>query len=173
MTEIIYNSDTFTGEHCRGVFRNCISLTSSFDVTKMNNIDSYLFENCPSITGVIDFTGKTVIPLRCLALYSDGIGASIGDLGIHIVIPSTIQIIKDRAFVLRNKSTFQADFSNCTSIGTSAFYGCTNLQLTDSAQLSKCESIGELAFANCKNFLNNINLLDLTSAKTIGRGIFV
>lgn len=169
MTEIIYNPDTFTGEECRGVFRNCISLTSSFDVTKMNNIGSYLFENCHSITGVIDFTGKTVIPLKCLALYSDGIGASIGDLGIHIVIPNTIQIIGDRAFVLRNNSTFQADFSNCTSIGVFAFYGCTNLQLTDSAQLSKCESIGEQAFGNCKNLLNNINLLDLTSAKTIGR----
>jgi hypothetical protein len=169
MTEIIYNSDTFTGENCKGVFRNCISLTSSFDVTKMNNIGSRLFENCPSITGVIDFTGKTKIPLLCLALYSGGIGASIGDLGIHIIIPSTIQIIEDRAFVLRKNSTFQADFSNCTSIGYNAFFGCTNLQLTDSAQLSKCVSIGELAFATCKNFLNNINLLDLTSAKTIGR----
>jgi hypothetical protein len=135
----------------------------------MNNIDSYLFENCPSITGVIDFTGKTKIPLLCLALYSSGIGASIGDLGIHIIIPSTIQIIEDRAFILRKNSTFQADFSNCTSIGYAAFYDCTNLQLTDPAQLSKCESIGEQAFDNCINFLNNINLLDLTSAKTIGK----
>ena len=59
-------------------------------------------------------------------------------------------------------------FKNCTSIGNSAFSGCTSLALT-SLKLPQCTSIGAFAFLNCASMNADINLPQLTS---IGKRAF-
>lgn len=53
-------------------------------------------------------------------------------------------------------------FKNCTTIGASAFNGCSSMALTK-LELPQCTSIGNYAFLNCTSMNADINLPLLTS----------
>ena len=57
----------------------------------------------------------------------------------------------------------------CTSIGNSAFYGCSSMALT-SLVLPQCTSIGESAFYGCKSM--TLASLDLPQCTSIGNSAF-
>lgn len=60
-------------------------------------------------------------------------------------------------------------FKNCTSIGESAFNGCSSMALT-SLELPQCTTIGNLAFNGCSSMA--LASLELPQCTSIGRSAF-
>ena len=125
--------------------------TGSLEIKSNTNILS--FKECQYFTGVtsVSFNG-------CTNLF-------------EIVLPNTLNVIKDNAFSGNNKLTILRIPENCTTIGKSAFRGCSLLrEITLPTKLKRieeytfygCTSLASLEIPNSVNYIGNNALYNLT-----------
>ena len=123
-------------------FQNCTSLSSITIPAGVTSIGEYAFYNCKSLSSITIPAGVTTLDnstfdgcasLQTMKFADDSQLQSI-DSGL---IPSSIVSI-----------IFEGN-SSLTSIGDSAFSGCTNLTTIDFGTKSQLQSIGSSAFSGC------------------------
>ena len=149
---IIPNSVTSIGY---SAFYDCSSLTSITIPDNLTSIDSYAFEGCSGLTsitipnGVTSIGWNAFVDCRSLTVYYTGNVASwcsIGGLGNLMPYLSTLYIdgkIVEGELIIPD---------GVTSIGYSAFYGCSGL--TSVIIPNSVTSIGSNSFNNCTGLVS-------------------
>ena len=138
-------------------FYGCSSLTSIEIPSGVTSIGSSAFYDCNNLDTVyyagsienlfyIEFGGSYSNPLTYGAeLYIDG------ELVTEVVVPESISTIGDYQFEGYTSLTSITIHSGVTSIGSSAFWDCSNLESVTFADGSQLTSIGGDAFRNCSS----------------------
>ena len=165
----IPDSITSIGEYA---FWGCTSLTSITIPDSVTSIGDYAFEYCPSLTSVyvtdiakwcnISFDGTYANPLY----YAHNLYLN-GELVTELVIPEGVTSIGNSAFQGCSSLSSITLPDSVTSIGNFAFDNCTSLAsitIPDSVT-----SIGNFAFSGCSS-LTSITIPD--SVTSIGKDAF-
>ena len=132
------------------VFEGCSSLTSIAIPNSVTSIGSRAFRNCLSLTSIIVDTSNTIYDSRqnCNAIIETASNTLI--IGCrNTIIPNSVTSIGSSAFTGCSSLTSIEIPNSVTSIGSSAFAGCSNL--TSIAIPNSVTSIESSAFAGCSN----------------------
>ena len=160
---------TSIGEYA---FYNCTNLTDFSVPNSITSIGSYAFSSCQNLKSVyiddissfcsIRFIGYSSNPLSNGAnLYVDN------NLVKHLEIPSSVTSIGHSAFEGCTSLTSVSIPSSVTSIGSWAFHGCSSLSSVSIS--NSVTSIGDSAFSSC---INLSNILIPNSVSYIGYAAF-
>ncbi|MCD8309353.1 MAG: leucine-rich repeat domain-containing protein, partial [Clostridia bacterium] len=164
----IGNSVTIIGY---GTFSYCDSLTSVTIPDSVTAIGSWAFEYCTSLTSITVDSGNTVYKSVDGNLYSyDGtelIQYAVGKTDTTFAIPDGVTSIGDSAFAGCTSLESITISDSVTSIGDLAFYWCTSL--TSITIGGSVETIGEWAFYECTS-LTSVIIPD--SVTSIGERAF-
>ena len=182
----------------RVAFGSSTSLTTITLPKSLNSIFSYVFSNCPLekivYNGSIEeWTKIDIIPgsdSSYANLFSSGAGLYIGDqLVTEITITSDVSDGVFYKYAYLEKVTLAADVNigyaafpgsalnevvieeNVTSVSSSAFSGCDNLQTVDFGDNSQLQTIGSSAFSGCDN-LQTVDFGDNSQLQSIGNSAF-
>ncbi len=131
-------------------------------------ISEQAFPRCISLASIYVDPGNASYSSSDGALF-DKAGASLvkypaGKRDVGYTIPATVTSIGDSAFY-GCSSLVSVDMPSVTSIGERAFYNCASLA---SVEMPSVKKIGEYAFSQCTSLVS----VDLPSAVSIGNGAF-
>ena len=158
------------GKILYGAFYNCSGLTSITIGKNVTRIGEHAFYNCSGLTEIFYNAAEVFDSLR----NNDNVFYNAGTAGngIKVVFGDTVKSIP--AYLFRvNNSSYRPNIidvtigNSVTSIGSSAFYGCTGL--TNVIIGNSVTSIGDYAFNACTE-LTNITLGN--SVTSIGTSAF-
>ena len=142
---IIGNSVTSIGD---GAFKDCTSLTSITIPKFVDSIGNYAFSNCNSLTSIIVKFANTRYDSRdnCNAIIETTTNTLIVGCK-NTIIPNTVTSIGNSAFSGCSGLTSITIPNSVTSIDDYAFYGCSSL--TSITIPNSVTSIGNKAFSGC------------------------
>ena len=172
----IYNCSSLTTISSYA-FRYCSSLASITLPASVTTIGSSAFSGCTALTpedGSVNFKG-TVDQWATIAFSGKDSNPATLTKKLKIngseLTSCTISVpIKQYAFY-NNESLTSVSFNEgCTSLGSNAFYGCSNLSV-DVVIPSTMTAINSYAFQNCSS-LTSISLLHADALTTIGASAF-
>ncbi len=161
-------------EVAEGLFWGCKSL-ETIDLSKCENVGRFAFQNCITLKSV-NMPLLTSIP-----------DAYSGEHGYWYDENGKYQTRKRGVFD-GCASLKEVSIPSCTTIGSMAFYNCSELETVDT--LKACETIGNTAFQNCGklrtinlskvfnigsdafNGCTSLNTIDLTACQTLGSNAF-
>jgi len=154
-------------------FSGCTELTS-INLSGVETIEAYAFNNCIGLTSIVLSNVKTVGDyafnncslLNIIFEYAATIPSNINNSGVKSI---TIQSGEIPAEAFKNNTLLTSVTlgSGVTSIGASAFSGCTNLTSID---LSSVETIKDYAFSGCSGLTGELTLPE--SVTSIGASAF-
>ena len=136
-----------------GAFQSCTSLKSIKIPRSLVKCKTEAFSNCPSLSAVyiedlLQWLNMKESPEFSV---SNGIDYYIdGELLENLVIPQDVTSIRDNAFSYGKNIKTVTFHEKVESIGSKAFYGCENLELTRDKLPNYLKTIGNYAFNNCK-----------------------
>lgn len=168
---IIPDTVTYIGDQA---FSNCIGLIETLTIPKnVAYIGSNSFTKCKftSYAVVPDnkyFSKATNLGLKCQVIMNDNTGifknTSVCSGGLakgEIMFPNTIDSINFFAFMNCTDLTETLIIpSNITTIGMSAFYGCSGLEKLDMTNATKLKEIGQNCFGNCVGLKGTLVISD-------------
>jgi len=161
---VIPNSVTSIGSYA---FYNCSGLTSVTIPNSVTSIGYDAFKGCSGLTSITVDSGNTVYRSENNCLIERSSNTLI--LGCkNSIIPNSVTSIGNSAFFGCSgltSVTFE-EGSNCTSIGYEAFYNCSGL--TSITIPNSVTSIGDYAFDGCDKLVEVINLssIDITEGSS-------
>ena len=134
-------------------FRNCSGLTSITIGNSVTSIGGSAFYGCSGLTSITVDGGNTVYDSRnnCNAIIKKATNTLIVGCK-NTIIPNSVTSIGGSAFYGCSGLTSITISNSVTSIGGSAFYGCTGL--TSVTIPNSVTSIGSLAFQNCTSLIS-------------------
>ena len=132
----------------RYAFDGCSSLTAVTIPSSVTSIGEYAFSECRSLTSIIVDSGNTVYDSRnnCNAIIRTATNTLIVGCK-NTIIPNSVTYIGSSAFYGCSNLTSITIPNSVTSIRRYAFYGCSNL--TSIIIPSSVTIIGEYAFSYC------------------------
>ena len=149
-------------------FYNCPGLTSITIPNSVTRIGSFAFHNCSGLTSVIVESGNTKYDSRnnCNAIIETASNTLVVGCK-NTIIPNSVTSIGSSAFYGCTGLTSITIPNSVTSIGSSAFYGCSGL--TTVTIPNSVTSIGRGAFSDCSG-LTSVTIGN--SVTSIGGGAF-
>ena len=151
---IIGNSVTSIGEYA---FENCSGLTSVTIPNSVTSIGDGAFYSCYGLTSISVENGNTVYDSRndCNAIIETGSNTLISGC-VNTIIPNSVTSIGNSAFLGCSRLTSVTIGNSVTSIGVGAFYGCSGL--TSVTIGNSVTSIGVEAFWACSGLTSVTSL---------------
>ena len=149
-------------------FRGCSGLTSITIPESVTNIGDYAFEGCWGLTSITVASGNTFYDSRnnCNAIIETSSNTLIAGCQ-NTIIPNSVTSIGNSAFYGCSSLTSVIIPEGVTSIGNSAFYGCSGLTSINIPE--GVTSIGNYAFDGCRG-LTSINIPE--GVTSIGNSAF-
>ena len=156
------------------VFRGCYRLTTVVFPNTLKSLGGGVFTDCPD-TIDISFSNSSNLKFDkdnywITDKQNEFLSQCLSDND-NYTIPNTFKTIGISAFYKKSKlnKIFFDDNSQLESIGSQAFFMCTNLEIFQFPKL--LQTIGPSAFANCTH-LSNANFSQLTNLQTIDVSAF-
>ncbi len=161
----ISNNVTSIGDDA---FYGCSGLTTVTIPNSVTSIGNGAFDSCSGLTCIVVEDGNTIYDSRdnCNAIIKTSTNELIKGCN-NTIIPNSVTIIGDYAFMDCNGLNSVAISSNVTSIGEGAFYdswGLTSVTIPNSVT-----DIGNYAFFQCVS-LTSVNISN--NVTSIGEGVF-
>ena len=131
-------------------FNNCSSLTSISIPSSVTSIDTYAFGKCSGLSSITVASGNTVFDSRnnCNAIIKKSNNSLI--LGCkNTIIPTSVTSIGSNAFYGCSNLSYISIPNSVTSIGSNAFESCSSLASITIP--SSVISIGSYSFSYCSN----------------------
>ncbi len=152
----IPNSVTSIGRYA---FRNCTGLTSVTIPNSVTSIYGNSFSGCSGLSSILVETGNSVYDSRdnCNAIIKTATNELVSGCN-NTIIPNSVTSIGSSAFSGCTGLTSVTIPNSVTSIGSYAFYGCTGLTSIEIPY--SVTSIGSSAFEGCSG-LTKIGISDL------------
>ena len=149
-------------------FRGCSGLTSITIPESVTNIGDYAFEGCWGLTSITVASGNTFYDSRnnCNAIIETSSNTLIAGCQ-NTIIPNSVTSIGNSAFYGCSSLISVIIPEGVTSIGNSAFYGCSGLTSINIPE--GVTSIGNYAFDGCRG-LTSINIPE--GVTSIGNSAF-
>ena len=143
----IPNSVTSIGDYA---FYDCSKLTSMTIPNSVTSIGEYAFSGCESLTSMVVASGNSTYDSRdnCNAIIETATNTLIAGCQ-NTTIPNSVTSIGGSAFSGCTSLTSVTIPNSVTSIGSSAFSGCSSL--TSVTIPNSVKSIGEAAFRGCSS----------------------
>ena len=145
-------------------FGGCTGLTSIEIPNSVTSIGSSAFYGCSGLTSITVADGNTVYDSRdnCNAIIKTATNTLIAGCK-NTIIPNSVTSIGSSAFYGCSGLTSVTIPNSVTSIGSSAFSGCTRLRSIEIP--NSVTSIGDYAFDGCHYLKTVINFSNLTFSK--------
>ena len=148
---VTYNGTTYSVTKIgSSAFHDCSSLTSIIIPNSVTSIGGGTFQGCSSLTSIVVESGNTMYDSRenCNAIIETASNTLIAGCQ-STTIPNSVTSIGESAFRGCSSLTSLTIPDSVTSIGNYAFYGCSSL--TSVTIPNAVTSIGEQAFKNCSS----------------------